>query len=70
MRWEEGLDAVESLLSTTADTIDELHAALLRELDALDTALRAIDDLAEPAGATEATVAVQRIQDQMLQLRA
>lgn len=70
LRWEEGLDAVESLLSTTADTIDELHAVVLRELDALDTALGAIDDLADPAGVTEATVAVQRIRDQILQLRA
>ena len=70
MSWEEGLDAVERLLATTADTIDELHAVVLRELDALDTALGQIDDLAEPAGAAEATLAIQRLRDQLFQLRA
>lgn len=70
LRWEEGIESVESLLSTTADTIDELHAVVLRELDALDNALGGIGDLAEQACATEAIQAVQRLSDQLFQLRA
>lgn len=67
--WEDALGKIEQLLSTTADTIDELHVVVLRELDGLDTALGKIDDLAEQAAVSEALAAVQRVREYLYQLR-